>query len=247
MPSAISVEIDAQRWATAVPLLTLDQVRPFFPWLGLNATDPEQLQRVLRCQMIQARHDFAHSGFKAPAPASVTATRILDALSVKDRAYLALWIGRVFHCDPGDAGPLRQWTTLLRHCRQRPELWKALFGSGQRSGEVLAELKRAINIDDFELRYEHSVNSRLSDWDLHLYAVHFYDDDDSEGAPNGPHLWLAPTVRDFQGYRFWYKLGTSFDRAELAQIHARAQAVAAEAGLFLNSSMSDPALLVDFL
>jgi hypothetical protein len=242
-----TIAIAPERWAMAIPLLTLDHVLPLFSAMGFDPSDPGRLQQTLRSQMIRARHGFAQTGFRVPVAADTMASAIVAELGQPDGAQLASWIARVFHSDPTDARDLRQWTTLLRQCRRDRVKWRVLFPDIRHESEILERFLQSIDIDAFEKQYDDCTGRPLTDWDLHLYAVFHYDDDDEADTPSGPHLWLAPTVREYQGYRFWSWLGQSLSRAKLLDLQRCATDLAREEGLLGSESMADPELLVSWL
>ena len=240
MISVHSFGVDPVRWARALPLLTLDRLQPFYSAMGLSAVDPHQMQLVLRDHLIRARSAFGPSLFANPVAVESVASDILAALGPRDARSLACWIEGIFHADPVDGKELRAWTTLLRHCRRAPKMWDSLFASPHSGAETLNAFELSINIDPFEQQFAELGEAPLSDWDLHIYAINFFDEDDSEGAPNGPHLWIAPTVRDVQGHRFWRWMQGSFSAAELTQIRRQAEAIWQSELLSPEGPMPDP-------
>ena len=194
--------------------------------------------------MIRARHQFELNLFQTPTSAQDVASAIMAALEPEDARHLAQWIAAVFHGDPGDNYKLRRWGTLLRHCRHRKELWSSLFSVRSRPDEALARFERSTNIEEFDRCYDELTNQPLSDWDLHLYAICFFDDDDSEGSPNGPYLWIAPTVRDFQALEFWRWLLQAMDGAELEHLRQRAEQIKQQEALTPTEALADPMTFV---
>jgi hypothetical protein len=73
---------------------------------------------------------------------------------------------------------------------------------------ALDRFLRSCNLDEYLRRQKEVDASPLSDWDLHLYALHLYDDNlygpkDLAHVPDGPRLHVVPTIRAYQGYLFW--------------------------------------------
>lgn len=229
---------DGDRWAKGIPLLTLDVVRPLYGHVGLEPRDPDRLRAVLRQGMIEARRRFVTNA-SVPATAEQVASSVRNALDSEDARVLEQWITSVFHAKPTDNAELRQWTTLLQHCRRDETLWNGFFVSAQHARQALAKFARALDLGEFDERYRELTTVTLSDWDLHLYALHFFDDDDSEGTPNGPYLWLAPTVRDHQALRFWRWLTRALDEPELMHFRQRAASIAQHEGWVLPAPPTD--------
>jgi hypothetical protein len=242
MTSGSTLAMNSARWAKAVPLLSLDLVLPIYPMMGLSPRDPVKLQLVLREQLIRARPKLQLN--PPTADRSVSATpNPLTTVDSDDARHVTQWVTHVFHADPADGGAIRAWSTLLRHCRRQPMLWDELLPDSRVAKEVLEAFERAISIDEFEVRYEELCSKPLSDWDLHLSALHMLDDDDLEGTPNGPYLWIAPTVRDFQGYRFWNWMRQYMSIDGLMRLRLHAENINQREAVLPDGSMPDPSLL----
>ena len=239
MASVSNVPFNADRWAKIVPLLTLDVVRPLFPAIGLELSDAAAFQQIVRQVIVTARKDFARSSDAAAIAPERLAESILESLDPASAVGLTRWISDIFHGEPSANAELRVWMNVLRHCRRNESHWRRLFATSARARDALEMFVRALNIDDFESRYVELTARPLSDWDLHMYAVHFFDDDDLEGTPNGPYLWLAPTVRDYRGRQFFRWLsGTLSDAERLTFVH-EANGVARDEALTSNP-LPDP-------
>ena len=124
-------------------------------------------------------------------------------------------------------------------------MWARLFLDQARREEATERFDRSANIDDFNSRYDDLSNQPLSDWDLHIYAILFFDDDDSEGTPNGPYLWCAPTVRDFHAMEFWRWMVGAVPPDEVDRIHQWATDVNRHQQWVPEGDLVDPRFLVE--
>jgi hypothetical protein len=199
-------DFDARRWGYLVSLLSMDVVRPFHDLMGLRLADPVGLQRVLRQEIVAERK----KGVASPDAGQPTiAQRVLkvvrEALGAEASRRLDWWEQHIFHKKPSrDNVNVRKWATVLQISRHEPRLWNRLgLPNGARD-----RFRRACDLDEYRRRQKEVDASPLSDWDLHLYAFHLYDDNlygpnDFVRVPDGPRLRVVPTIRAYQGYEFW--------------------------------------------
>jgi hypothetical protein len=240
MTKANEVSPDLSKWVKAIPLLSLDLLRPLFSLMGLSPRNPQQLQQAVRGEIMRARWKFEQSAFHSLASVQEVVEGILESVEPSDADHLRKWTQFVFHGQPTDNLDLRQWLTFLRHCRRNLALWNRVFSEALPPAEALNKFERAIDISEFDTKYEELSGHRLSDWDLHIFAVHFFDDDDSEGTPNGPYLWAAPTVRDFQALKFFGSVLSAMRPEQVDRWWKRAERVAGEEQIGTAGKLPDP-------
>jgi hypothetical protein len=190
-------------------MLSLDVVRPFYDLMGLRLDDPDGLQQTLRHEIVTWRkRSVAAPEASLPFTPHGVIRVVAESLSAEASQHLVWWEQHVFHGDPRDNLNLRKWTTVLQTCHNESGLWNQLGFPDSIREEARDRFRRSGNLDEY-LRRQQEVDARpLSDWDLHLYALHLYDDNLYVGmgythVPDGPRLWIQPTVRDYQGYQFW--------------------------------------------
>jgi hypothetical protein len=199
-------ELDVRRWAHLVSLLSMDVVQPFFDLMGLKLASPAQFQEVLRREVIAGRK----SGVVVPnARLPVTPQGVLKAvrksLGEGASSRLVWWERRVFHRTPSkDHRGLRKWISVLLRCQQEPGFWSRL---GLPPG-ALGRFQLSRILDEYDRRQKEVDSLPLSDWDVHLYALYLYDDNlydpnDPRRVPDGPRLYVTPTILAYQGYEFW--------------------------------------------
>jgi hypothetical protein len=111
-----------------------------------------------------------------------------------------VWGAYIFTGSTHEHPALTSWMDLFRYSGNEPRLWQGL--PAERRGEILAEFKRAGDTKEYQRIHDDVYGQPLTDWDLHMYAVYLYDDDDPMG-PNGPDTYVYPTISTFQAYRFW--------------------------------------------
>jgi hypothetical protein len=239
-------ELDVRRWAHLVSLLSMDVVRPFFDLMGLKLSSPAQLQDVLRREVIAGRK----SGVVVPsARLPVIPQRVLQAvresLGEGASSHLVWWERHVYHRTPSkDHRGLRKWISVLQRSQQEPGSWGRLgLPPGARD-----RFERSRNLDEYVRRQKEVEPAPLSDWDLHLYALHLYDDNlygtnDLRRVPDGPRLYVTPTIRAYQGYQFWTWLLSTLRLEQLDRLWQEGQRIVEEKELHSARGLPHPSLL----
>jgi hypothetical protein len=238
-------EFDARRWGHLVSLLSMDVVRPFFDLMGLKLANPIEFQEVLRREVIADRK----SGVAVPsATLPMSSPAVLDAvresLGEGVSRHLAWWERSVFHKTPSrDNRGLRKWITVFQTCRHEPRLWSRL---GLPQG-ALDRFLRSCNLDEYLRRQKEVDATPLSDWDMHLYALYLYDDNlygpSTFAMPDGPRLYITPTIRAYKGYQFWAWVLSTLRPEQLDRLWQEGQRVVEEKELHSARGLPHPSIL----
>src|SRR5262245_16683128 len=242
-------EPQLRRWHQVISLLSMDVVRPFYGLMGLQPGAPEKLQRVLRQEIVSGRKKTVAEHLSADPTAVVQ--RIVNGLAelsgTEAARQLVWWEQNVFHNDPRDNLELDNWDTVLRCCRLERRLWRRLFPD-RLQDKAMDEFRRSLKIDEYDLLQEEVDSKPLSDWDLHLYALNLYDDNlydeaGPTGVPDGPRLWVKPTIRDYQGYQFWAWVLQMLGPDELDRLWQEGFEIVKEEDLHSAQQLAHPSVL----
>jgi hypothetical protein len=191
------------RWNKIAALLSMDVVRPFYEMVGFIVSDPNSFQVSLRRLILAGRREFPNTD---PAAVFLRRERILEMtgamLGPETRVYVERWGESVFEMRTQEHVELRHWTWTLQYCSLRePAAWTMLGIPELFSDELLQQFLRSIDTEQYESRQQEIYRRPLSDWDLHLYALHHFNDD--QPPTSGPESYLHPTLKAYQAYRFW--------------------------------------------
>lgn len=214
---------ESNRWAMIITLLSMDVVIAFDDLMGLVLPDRPAFLAALRSLILEMRRQYAAGGpFYSPRLVSDT---LESRLGAEVCAHVAWWGNRIFEKSTHDHPELDAWTITLRHCRDDAARWEQLGIPHYVSGEALQEFLRSIDTTEYDRRSD-QVNARpLSDWDLHMYAINGFDDE-NELCPSGPGSYLYPTVMTYRGYRFWAWMLERLDAEQQATLAQRATLIA---------------------
>ncbi len=190
----------SDRWAMIITLLSMDVVIAFDDLMGLVVPNRLAFLAVLRSLILDMRSGYAGGG-PFYSPTAVEAA-FASELGEERRDHVAWWGNQIFERDRQDHRDLYAWTLTLRHCRHDPSRWESLGLPGDVSRSALSEFLRSINTTEYNQRKKQAQARPLSDWDLHMYALNRFDDDEDISS-SGPWTYLYPTVMAYEGYRFW--------------------------------------------
>lgn len=237
-------EFDLRRWAGLMFLLSMDVVRPFYAMMGLQPDEPDALQRVLRQEIVAGRKRSAASLEAAPPfePQAVLRA-VAELLGAKTSQHLVWWDRHVFSWETRDNRNLNNWTTVLQNCWDEPGLWNRL---GLPDSIRPDQFRRSRNIDEYEQRQDEVDARPLSDWDLHLYAIQLYDDNlyrEPYHVPDGPRLYVKPTVRAYQSYQFWDAVLRSAGSDQLERLWQEARRIVEKEELSWVRDLPHPSAL----
>ncbi len=193
------------RWEELVALLSMDVVIPFFDLMGLQISMPSDLQGVFRRVILDARKNADAASDKTRSFPEETIAAVSLTLGVEASSRLVWWNDNVFLWDSTqDNVHLRKWTSIVRHCARDPGRWAQLGFPTWFSPDQFYQSR---DLTDYQTLQDDVDAKPLSDWDLHLYSLRLYDDNVYEKSvdrvPDGPRLYVKPTVRAYRGYQFW--------------------------------------------
>ena len=200
--SSLLVPVDPLRWPLIFTLLSMDVVIAFHDLLGLRVSAPTAFRELLRAEILQVRREFAAA---PPGDAVYSPERTLEALALAlgpaQRDHLLWWGQRIFGWDIQEHRSLLLWDDVLRFCALDAKRWRELRLPAHLADAARLEFVRATDRAPYDQRRVEVCDKPLSDWDLHMYVVNLFDDEDV--ASRGPESYLYATFTNFQGYYFW--------------------------------------------
>lgn len=202
--------IDEERWGAAATILSLDTVAPFFEHMGVPVKEPAALQRLLRECIVANRKDFESDPTRIPDLRKRWLAAIATRFGQRAADDLESWVTHDFMHTAADFRAFSLWYYVL--ALARVDHWNELHLPADLSKEALRRLNDVLDRNELHKLADAVEEKRLSDWDLEMYALHGFDEDE-----NAPYNWVLETVkrRRFTSYMRW--LGQALidkDRAE---------------------------------
>lgn len=208
---------DQERWGAAVAILSLDVVLPFYGLLGIEITEASEWQQLLRATILSNRRKFEKNPGRIPDLREAILKAIRTQYGRESVRLFEDWVENVFLFVGQDFVALNKWYMLLALSRRNRQRWEALSFPQELTKEAQQRMEDVLNRDQLHRLADQIEEVPLSDWDLEMYALHGFDDDD-----NDPYNWVLETVkkRRFLEYMRW--LVSSMDENQRQQLAASA-------------------------
>jgi hypothetical protein len=226
------------QWSFVFMLLSMDVVAAFYDLIGAGFAEPACVVDVLRRQIVRARYPHAEdpSGPRFGARDMIAA--IAQRCGEHDARRLVWWTAHLF--DAPRRRELYAWECVLREVRNSPAGWPALGLPAPDADAARQWFAQSLATGEYQARSSRVYAAPLSDWDLHLYAVNLFDDEDPALA-NGPDRYVHRAMRDYAAHRFWGHMNRAFSPDALARFRDGAERfVAARPALRFTSPLADP-------
>ncbi len=230
-----------RQWLQAAALLSLDCTVPFLPLIGL---DPRIAWKDCMRAFFREHRSLVFSGkpFETASLQSIISGFTDRILGISNTHKLIWWMAIVYSEGPQDHTALRSWTLVFRCARRTSENWVRLELPVRLRDEAKKQFNLSTNLDEWNQLILEKRAKRLSDWDLHMYALHQWNDDLPD-TPNGPESMMYPVMRVWKALLFWDWLLSEISEHELARLRSAANGlVQAEPELKFIESLADPSL-----
>jgi hypothetical protein len=216
--------LDQARWGLIFDLLSMDVVVAFYDLMGLRVGDSQAFREVLRTVMLKSRREHDANPEQVPYYSTEQVLDVIAGTLAPEVRNHVVWWGRyIFDYSVDEHRALDAWTNLLRYCGNDPTLWEGL--SEELRNEILRKFQRSLNLQEYNRKRAEVKSKPLSDWDLHIYVLRGFDDEDPALA-NGPDTYVSPTIKTYQGYRFWASVLKPLRLPELETLYQNALPIA---------------------
>lgn len=208
----------AERLGTAISLLSLDRVVPYFTSMGLTPSQ-EHAQAIKECvrQAIEAnRRQFIVDPGSVPELKANVTEAFDRRFGSSGRVALFRWLAEDFIHTTADRAPVFDWHLLLSLACRDPSRWSALSLPVTVNEHARLYLIKAVDTSDIEAIEDSLEGLPLSAWDVQMYLIHGFDDEDDDSGMC-PFMWVRETV---QNHRFRQYLGWLRARLSATEQHA---------------------------
>lgn len=116
---------------------------------------------------------------------------------------LIRWGRTIFTYKRSEYPTLRRWCDVLYAVAGDEARWRALRLPPDVSDEARRRFAAAVGPAADGSAADHVGDEPLSDWDVCLYALRGFDDEDLGKDPNGPSRWVGDTVQTARRLEYW--------------------------------------------
>jgi hypothetical protein len=194
--------LNGKRWRIIFILLSMDVIIPFYELMGLRLSDKEKFIRFLRNHILNSHKKYLENPNEWASLLTHGFSAISEKFGEQTCLQLLQWGRFTFKENMDDHAHLFQWKAVLLHCHQNPSLWQALRLPSNLSEAIRQTFFQSINMEEYSRVHQQIYEKSLSDWDLCLYALQKFDDEDS-AAGNCPSAWVHDTILTHQSRNFW--------------------------------------------
>lgn len=201
-------------------LLSMDCVIPFASYVGADFANHPGFVTALRGAISNVRQkgDLSHASVSA---SSLIVNELLKHSSTEVVKKFVWWSAFVLENEL--VSEFSKWKRALVRCVSQGEQWSSLGLSKMLLNQLQASIADYLAPQPMRVP---SPSPRLSDWDLHLYAVNLFNDDDV--AAHDPETYMYGCQAAFRGMGFWSRAENLLVDANLTLFH---QAVVARLDL----------------
>jgi hypothetical protein len=195
------VLLDGRRWSTLLVILSLDVVRPHYPRMRLHVRESfvPLVRDVIRRRASLARRQPLEPSYFVP-----------DALRAIARSFdedtcagLIHWGRTIFTFARSEYPTLRQWTDVLAAAVGDNSRWRALRLPPDVSDEARRRFASAEEAVAAGTSTAVAHEEPLSDWDVCLYTLRGFDDEDLSDNANRPLRWVGDTAGTARRREYW--------------------------------------------
>lgn len=189
-----------ERWGAAVAILSLDVIVPFYAHLGLKIANPSLFLQLLRETILSNRRAFEANPSQIPNIQGTILQSLETSFGSEFSRMFEYWVQNVFVFTGQDFSPLSKWYILLALARTDRQRWISLGLPQGISEESRSKLEDIFDHNELHALADQIDKHPLSDWDIEMYSIHGFDDDENE-----PYTWVLETVkkRRFSSYLDW--------------------------------------------
>ncbi|KHD07340.2 hypothetical protein PN36_21245 [Candidatus Thiomargarita nelsonii] len=205
--------INGELWAKIFVLLSMDIVIPFYHLMGLNLPNRQEFVQILRDIILESYKKQVDNPNDVSLFVTDSIRKIADKFGEDICLQLLQWGRFIFAENTHAHADLHQWKVILEYCHSNTKLWEDLGWSPMLSHEAQKKFLASKSMAEYDELHKKVYEQPLSDWDLCLYAIRRFDDEDPT-ATNRPDKWVYHTVFTEQNRIFFVWVLTKLNLEE---------------------------------
>ncbi|WP_218068197.1 hypothetical protein [Candidatus Thiosymbion oneisti] len=190
--------------------------------MGLQITEKERFVAMLRRLIIENRRAYEANPSVIPPLAENVLKAVESSFGGAQTRHFFLWSTTVFTDVPADNPQWDHWEIVFSYMMRDADMWEKLKleeGKKKRIANVYWNTRKPER-DLLEEKITTLKGRLLSDWDLEMYSIHRFNNDDESFDPFNTVLQTAE-INHFQ--LFWESLLPLLSAAEKSELRAYAK------------------------
>jgi hypothetical protein len=166
------------QWGLIFALLSMEVIIPLYEDMGLELSDKKRFVDMLRRLILENRKVYeANPGVVPPLAAHVLEE--MEKILGKDQTWFFYrWVTSVFIEIHSDLPQWSAWQILFDTCAYNDRMRDRLGLPPEKRDAILAQYRKALNVSDVEQKMAELKALPLSDWDLEMYSIHQFHNDE---------------------------------------------------------------------
>jgi hypothetical protein len=224
-----SAALKATRWGMIFTLLSMDVMTPFYEPMGLAMPDKQRFLKMLRRLILENRTIYQQNPEVIPPLADHVLEEMQSILGVDETEHFFKWATTVYTEVPADHPQWSAWQIIFFRAAYNDKIQERLGVPAGKRDNILAQYFEVMDLTEVEQKIEKIKTQPLSDWDLEMYSIHQFSNDDL----SDPFAIVLSTVEMNRFQLFWEQLLSQLSVDEKTHLWKQAQRILKETGIWL--------------
>lgn len=242
MKTTISLDVnrlDPTQWGLIIALLSMDVIEPFFEDMGLILRKKRNHVIVLRDLILVSRKQYeADQGVVPPIADNVLAT-LRSTFGESDAQTFFVWATNIFYQVHADNPQWSAWDILMSEWIYNDSFIPQVL-SEEKAQILVDRYEKIMDIADVESNIVVIKKKPLSMWDMEMYAIHGFSNDDEL---NDPFADVVSTVEMNRFRQFWRILCDTLTSEDKRLLHEKGQNAVDKLEIWMPGPLVDPEAL----
>ena len=226
------------QWGLIFALLSMDIMTPFLKYIGLNAFNNREFIHLLRRLLVANRQKYEENPAEIPDLTSKVFGLINEIFSQVKLSYFKKWAFYVFMETHEDQPQWNAWELLFFKWFHNPKWREVILIDKNKLEDLLYSYHNTCSLKDLKEDIKKNKSKKLSPWDLEMYSLHNFNNEDDINDPFSTIVTTA-TVNYFQ--QFWEtKFLPSFSRKEKKHLRLIGEKIINDLKIWLPEPLIDP-------
>jgi hypothetical protein len=217
------------QWGMIFILLSMDVITPFWEAMGLRLRDSKYFQNLLRSLIIENRKIYEQDPETIPPLAARVFEQLESLMGKSESESLYKWATNIYNEVHADQPQWSAWEIIFFRAAYNAQIKKQLGLPEEEIDSILSKYKKDLDTADVEQKIESLKTKPLSDWDLEMYSIHQFHNDDL----NNPFDLVLRFIRMNRFQNFWEGLLQNLSEDEKVILHQNGQEIIKEMGVWL--------------